>query len=344
MHNIKFSVIIPAFNAECYLSECLDSILNQSYKNYEIILVDDGSSDKTQQICEQYAQNHKAILFKRTENQGALLARRTALSLATGDYTICVDADDMLRSDALEEISGTILRTSGDLIIFNFSRESEYKVRLLNFPFSTYDEFAGDRKALLYRIVLSGPTLNNLCNKAVSIKLWDIDTDYSDYKGFPTGEDLLQILPILTAANKVVYIDESLYFYRTNPDSITHVFNINKYYAIKKLGTLVGDYCEIWKMYNERDLLYSRNITNICNHIISMNRSSDWRNRRKEYYLHFKKISNDDFFKISYRFCRRDSLSYIHRITSACLKMGSQKILHFLIVTFEHLKTTFHKK
>lgn len=97
------SVIVPIYNAEKYLKICIDSIINQSYYNIQIILVDDGSEDNCPAICDEYAQLDTRIIVIHKKNQGLVLARKSGLQIATGEYITFVDADDYIDIDTYEK-------------------------------------------------------------------------------------------------------------------------------------------------------------------------------------------------------------------------------------------------
>ena len=96
------SVIVPVYKVEPYLRECLDSIVNQSYRNLEIILIDDGSPDRSGEICDEYAANDKRIVVIHQENKGVSEARNAALDIARGDYFQFVDSDDRIEKNTCE--------------------------------------------------------------------------------------------------------------------------------------------------------------------------------------------------------------------------------------------------
>ena len=90
---MKFSVIVPIYNVEKYLGECIESLINQTFKNIEIILIDDGSPDNSPKICDEYAEKDNRIKVIHKENGGVTSARKVGANAATGDYIVCVDAD-----------------------------------------------------------------------------------------------------------------------------------------------------------------------------------------------------------------------------------------------------------
>lgn len=104
---VKLSIIIPAYNVEEYIGACIDSILSQSYENYEVIVIDDGSSDRTVEIVREYSKKDTRVKLLQQKNSGPLMARNIGIECASGDYILFMDSDDMYKtSDALGIIAG----------------------------------------------------------------------------------------------------------------------------------------------------------------------------------------------------------------------------------------------
>ena len=117
---MKISIVMPIYNAEKRLEKSLDSILRQTYANFELILINDGSTDQSLQICEIYAQKHKEIILKTIENSGPGAARNVGLNSVTGDYISFVDADDYLEADFLEKLVGIAADKDFDIVSSNY--------------------------------------------------------------------------------------------------------------------------------------------------------------------------------------------------------------------------------
>lgn len=115
----RVSVIVPVYNVEAYLQTCVDSVLEQPYENIEIILVDDGSPDRCPMICEEYAKKDPRIRVIHQENRGLPAARNTGLRAASGEWIICVDSDDLWKSDLLESVMA-VASDAVDLIAFSY--------------------------------------------------------------------------------------------------------------------------------------------------------------------------------------------------------------------------------
>ena len=113
------SIIVPVYNSSKYLRKCIDSILEQSYKELEILLIDDGSTDDSRTICEKYASDDVRVIYKRKKNGGVSSARNQGLALAKGEYIIFVDSDDFLEKEIIEKAIDEIKEKDVDLVIWN---------------------------------------------------------------------------------------------------------------------------------------------------------------------------------------------------------------------------------
>lgn len=122
---IKLSVIVAVYNVESYLERCLDSFVGQTYKNLEIILVDDGSTDRSGDICDSYAKHDARISVIHKENGGLVSARKAGIHQATGEYSICFDGDDWMEYNAFEQIIEKLLDFRPDILIFGLKKEGE---------------------------------------------------------------------------------------------------------------------------------------------------------------------------------------------------------------------------
>ena len=118
MQKPLISIIIPVYNAEKYLPNCLDSVINQTYKNLEIILVDDGSTDKSSEICDEYAQKDFRIKLIHKENGGVSSARNAGLALVSGDYIAWVDSDDFVAPDYIEYMYKLLKEYDADISLY----------------------------------------------------------------------------------------------------------------------------------------------------------------------------------------------------------------------------------
>ena len=229
------SIIIPIYNTEKYLNGCICSVLNQSYKEYELILIDDGSSDKSIEVCKEYVKrNPNKIKFFHQENQGVTAARRLGVYYAKGDYICFVDSDDRISYNALEilmnfvndDVDVVITDTNFDAIITG----NDYVNRLL----------CGKMPVTLW---------GKLFKKKLLINSGALDLD----RRINVGEDWYANVRVALCAERIVCLSSSVYLYNDNPTSVMHVHKNSLVYEEKfrkaieyALGEEKSKYKESW--------------------------------------------------------------------------------------------------
>lgn len=239
-----FSVVVPVYNVREYLPECLASVSAQTYDDYELVIVDDGSADGSGEIADDFAAKNPNTLVLHGPNEGPLLARRRGLSHCRGEYVVFLDADDTLRSDALEAIADAAGFSGPDIVSFHYSRKCD---------FSTLDDPSPLRAGLYsgagyedVREHVCAGRFNNLCGKAVRLSRIDVDADYEAYRGLMHGEDWFQLLPIVDAASSLDQLDEILYFYRPNESSSTARYRDSQLGDIVRVSRRLREYAQRW--------------------------------------------------------------------------------------------------
>lgn len=238
---MRFSIIVPVYNAEKYIEQSIQSVLSQTNQDYEIVLVNDGSTDRSKIICDEFVQKYpEKIRVLHQENQGQLLTRNNGIQFAKGEYCIFLDADDLLVLDALEQLEDTVVRYDNpDMVIYSFYYDGltgdKEKAKLL---FSEETCFQGeDQKNVLYEKFFTTTLLNNVWTKAVKRSVFDKEfLDYNKYANLRCSEDRLHSMGMVTNAEKVVYIITPLYEYKLIPNSISRTFHMD---AIDRFNTKV---------------------------------------------------------------------------------------------------------
>lgn len=256
-NNIKFSIMTPVYKVERYLPECIESVLGQTYGNFEFILVDDGSPDHSGEICEEYAKKDSRIRVFHKPNGGLMHTRRYALERAQGDYYVFLDSDDYLSLDTLETLSRYISETGVDCVIYGFEwlrPEGTSHIKC-----SSYDcgRVITDKREL-YNIVFNDEAYNSLCRKCAKASCFD-GRDHSRYYHIKRGEDLLQSLEIIENAGSFLFIPETLYCYRVNPASITHSDSYEGYRANFEVRETVLEFLGKSGVFTEEDYDRLRN-------------------------------------------------------------------------------------
>lgn len=222
---MRFSILIPVFNTERYLSACLDSVFRQTFTDFEIVLVNDGSTDGSGMLCDRCRALHPdRVKVVHQPNGGLIRARRAAIPVAEGDYCLFLDADDAFAENCLADVDACLRATGADMVLFNCCNHFEDIGETKPVPgvFENGRVFSGSDKQAVYRELIAGWRLNNLCLKAVARRLLTgDDTDYAPYYAIPYAEDLLQTLWPVTHAETIAYLDAPLYIYRRRADSIS---------------------------------------------------------------------------------------------------------------------------
>lgn len=222
------SVIVPIYKVEKYLRKCLDSIINQTYKNLEIILVDDGSPDNCPQIVDEYAKNDKRIRVIHKENGGLSSARNAGLAIATGDYVAFADSDDILNVREYE-ILINLIKKYGVSISFC---EHQKVYEDIDINISQTDELNKDKieKTITIEEAIKEILLNENVGNYVWTKLFK--KELFDGIEFPVGrtfEDVAILYKIIDKVDKIAYTNEKLYYYLFGrPGAITAKFSEKK--------------------------------------------------------------------------------------------------------------------
>jgi len=212
----KVSVIIPVYKVEEYLDECIESVVRQTYKNLEIILVDDGSPRACPSLCDEWAQKDPRIIVIHKENGGISSARNAGVDICTGKYIIFEDSDDYFYENAIELLVSAIKRAQADMVIGNFDSllgDKIYKGKRSKF---LKDEVI-DRKQYLERLYTFVSLYCQVNCKLYSRKLFD----ELRYPVGLTAEDAYVALLIANQCKKIVTLKESLGIYRQREGSIT---------------------------------------------------------------------------------------------------------------------------
>lgn len=225
--NPKVSIIVPVYNVENYLSECLDSIISQSFDDIEIICINDGSTDDSLSVLENYASKDKRIKIISQENRGIGHARNRGLNISSGDYVLFVDSDDCIFSDTVESLYENAVNNDSDLVLFKYALSMDadrnsysygFECRP-NFPKGTdFNSLSFDYKSIRNHV------LNSFTNVWIAFYKRDFLNGYDDFyfQENLAYEDVLYHLKSFLRAERISYIPRVFYFYRENPNSIMH--------------------------------------------------------------------------------------------------------------------------
>lgn len=253
------SVLVPIYKIDRYLGICVESLLNQTYKNLEIILVDDGSPDRCPEICDLYASKDERIKVIHKENGGLVSARKAALMAAKGSYIGYVDGDDWVGPGFYHSLYSSIKESDADIAIAGFSRDlfSSTKNILNAIPSGVYEGEALDaiKKKMIaegafYRHGITTYLWNKLFKRKV-IEKYQMDMD----NRITIGEDAATVYPAIMASKKIVITDNCAYHYRQREDSMlkTATNHNNEYLKVMYLHDYMKKSLKGWS--EEYDLL-----------------------------------------------------------------------------------------
>lgn len=336
-----FSVLIPVYNTSKYLDECIQSVLAQSEDDYEIVLVDDGSTDNSGEICDSYAEKYSSIRVIHKQNEGLLMTRRRGFQEAKGDYFVCLDSDDYLCDDALAKIKKMIVEKNCDLVVYNYlmekeTREQDKRICLFEKPDGYV--FNDSEKSVLYEKLIMGQFFNPIVAKAPKRTIVDIDTDYSVWSSQlykSQGEDLFQSMPILNNAKRIGYISDILYYYRWNGGSISRNLDLKFYYAYKTIYQREDEFIDKWNLtqeiINKNKLQRANMITSLI--IYSYNHTND-----KEVWLAFMDdLASDSFFTSLYEIENKKDILMYYRLVGFFIRHKMKIMLQLCIKTVSYI-------
>lgn len=234
---IKVSVIVPVYNVELYLNRCIESIVTQTYTNLEIILVDDGSTDNSGKLCDEWARKDNRIKVVHKKNAGLGFARNTGLDHANGDYVVYIDSDDYVAENMIETLLTALTKNKADTVYCGLNRVFP-EGRIVEQP-SCYDNLVFEKEDIINMVLLEmvGTVPEKYEDNYVVMSVWhgiySMDLIRRHHIRFPSerqfmSEDIIYHIDYLKESQKVVYIKDCLYNYRMNPFSLSLKFDINR--------------------------------------------------------------------------------------------------------------------
>ena len=249
------SVIIPVYKVEKYLKRCIDSVINQTYKNLEIILVDDGSPDNCPKICDDYSKKDKRIKVIHKKNGGVSSARNEGLKITKGNYIVFVDSDDWIESNFIKEMLTNLINSKVDYIVCGYNRVYDGKKEIINGNFNK-------------KLISASNYLNKLLNVQngygfVHMKMINkkVLKNIRFNEKLVVGEDALFNVEICKNIDKILIYNKPLYNYFFNSNSVVRKYDVNYCNNYLKSMNAMKDY--ITKNYTNK-----ATIKNLYNYIV----------------------------------------------------------------------------
>lgn len=231
------SIVVPVYNVEGYVRRCFESVTNQTWKDFEVIVIDDGSMDKSGEICDEYAQKDTRFKVFHQSNQGIGKTRLGGIKKAVGEYVVWADADDWLEPSLLERLVKCIREKKSDIVVYGAANVNN--------------------KVITSKILWKDLTIDGWRRETIisgQSVVWNFMSKRSLYEdvNLPeavhlSGEDGYLTITLFFKAKSVSYINKVLYFHFVdNPNSVTHTMNAKKYYA----------HCYLWNYRREMAQMY----------------------------------------------------------------------------------------
>ena len=226
------SVVVPVYNVEKYLRQCLDSVVNQTYRNLEILVVDDGSTDGSGEICDEYAEKDDRIVVFHTENRGLSAARNYAIDRENGEYIAFLDSDDWFEEDAVKRFLDVAITIYADIVACRFYQEY---LNGTDESLGSKEPFVAEGEEILKSVVLEHKISNDVWNKFYKANLFH-SIRYPEGRIF---EDYATTYRLLQESQRLAYIPDCLIHYRNRVNSLSNI------HSMKSL-------VDYWIVYHER--------------------------------------------------------------------------------------------
>ena len=268
----KVSIIIPVYNAEKTLVKCLNSVMGQQYDNYDVILINDGSSDSSGRICTDFQKDHKNVIYIDQNNSGASCARNAGLEKASGKYIVFVDSDDRISADFLKKMTDAAQKNNAQLVaceFTNYDPKKGFAERRCSYDTDVIRSGKGVKKELTYK-AFDNRSKQNLTNSVCKLFLRDIiEKNNIRFKSnVRLFEDTLFVSEYYQFIDRFVYIHRSMYQRLLHEGS-----EINSYKpdVFKEIESTLKEYFALKKKYDLSGKYESRFALDICKIIINHN-------------------------------------------------------------------------
>lgn len=286
------SVIIPAYNAEKTLKRCLDSVFAQDFDSFEVILVNDGSTDDTHEVARSYEEYPNSVLIDQP-NGGVARARWAGIVASKGDYLAFVDSDDYIARDMLSKMYSRALETGAEIVVCGINEIGGNRGLVRNFE--VFSENGFDASLRFFKGGINGTLFDKMFKKEIIL-----EKEYKNTLDLAYGEDALLISYLISRAKRVSYLNEKLYYRVNNPNSVT------RNPSLKALEDYVKARTMIFSM--SRDLVepslnisissqFLEKMITVLRTLNRMEQNSHTKNLKKSIHEQFLNISIIDFIK-----------------------------------------------
>lgn len=333
----KVSIVVSIYNVEKYLERCLNSLINQTMKDIEILLIDDGSQDKCPQICDYYAQKDSRIKVIHKENEGLGMARNTGIDNATGDYICFFDSDDYIALDAIEKTYNLAIKEMAEIVIYGFAkvnRNNEISESII--PNAKKKIFEGQevQNEFLPDLIANNPKQKEKNNFWMSAwaSLYSRELIMRQNWKFVSerkiiAEDVYSLLNLYSGVKKVAILSEPLYYYCENDNSLTHTYRKDRYDKIKIFYEECINVCNKLEYSKEIELRLVYPFLSYTIAALKQIAVSDVAEKKKE----IQNVIQDNIFQENIKKIHLDNETISRKIFITCAKMKKYNICYWLI-------------
>ena len=286
-----FSVIVPVYNVELYLRECVDSILSQTFTDFELILVDDGSQDKSSAICDEYAQADARVKVIHKENGGQSTARNLGVKSAKGKFVIFLDSDDFIANKSFFQDIYDIANEKTDIVLFRYCKyygdghTNDCRISLANLD-------ANNKTNLIQELVARDAFFCSCWSKCTRLEL--LKNNGIEFDTNLCCEDMDWYYQVISAAKRLKVLDKPYIYYRQRDNSVTSTFKEKSFtdyiFTIKKWSNIWGNVED----EEEKRIMLSSLAKLYCNLLISYSRHRKKLKSHKKEIFSFKRLLTYD--------------------------------------------------
>lgn len=340
MNKGKVTVVVPIYNVESYLNRCVESIVNQTYKNLEILLIDDGSPDNCPQMCDEWAEKDSRIKVIHKQNEGLGMARNTGIDNAAGEYICFIDSDDYMNENLVQKSMSMITENSCDFVVYGFCDVTENEQFLCSYiPSPSKQILTGkDVKKLFVKHTFASEYYNSE-KWTLRLSAWNCIYSMNVIKNnnfkFVSereiiSEDVYSLLTLYPHLKKVGIISDMLYYHRVNSQSITHKFRKDRIEKLNYLYVKLVELCDDLNYDEETKCLmsnpYLNGIIGALKMIVDEKSLSE-----KEKKSLYNSTLNSGIFKKAVNKVDLKSEKFSRRILLTLFKLRFKTLSYFLI-------------
>lgn len=340
------SVVLPIYNVEKYLRRCLDSVVNQTYKNLEILLINDGSTDNCLKICEEYAKSDNRVKVINKKNAGLGMARNTGIDYAKGEYICFFDSDDYIELNTIEKLYKIIVSEQPEIVCYGFNKvNGEGKITEKNIPQIGKNVF--ENSDVISKFLPNLISENPQNGKASNLNMSAWAAIYSmklikenDWKFVSEreiiSEDVYSLLSLYKNVKKVAILEEALYYYCENDTSLTNIYRKDRYEKIEYCYKRCVELCRKIGYPEEIELriIYPY----IGNTIAALKQIVCSSNSFEEKIKELKKIMDNDTIQHVLKISKNNKVNMSKKILFFCIRKKMVKLMYLLIYIKQRIK------